>query len=111
MKRLLSSFAIVMFALVTRHADERFVLRYDAPHILELLLALPLAWSKGGVSGLCASGVLAINLEREPGHLTPAPPSATRDSKFRTDSLEQLRSMMTFQQGVSQIWNSPCSFS
>jgi alpha-L-fucosidase 2 len=75
-----------------------------APYILDLLPALPSAWSNGSVKGLRARGGLEVDIEWKDGALVDATIRATRDSEFRVYHAGQLSPTLSLKQGESMTW-------
>ncbi len=75
-----------------------------APYILQLLPALPSAWSNGSVKGLRARGGLEVDINWENGKLVAATIHATKGGDFRIYSNEKLSKVISLKKGKSMVW-------
>jgi alpha-L-fucosidase 2 len=71
---------------------------------INLLPALPSAWSKGSISGLRARGGFEVDIEWEDGKLVQATILAIRDGEFRVFSENKLSEVFSLKKGQSITW-------
>ncbi len=75
-----------------------------APYILDLLPALPSAWSKGSVKGLRARGGFEVDIEWKGGKLVRVTIRTKRGGAFRIYYRGKLSKVISLKKGQSKVW-------
>jgi alpha-L-fucosidase 2 len=76
----------------------------EAPYVLDLLPALPSAWTNGSVKGLRARGGFEVDMEWKDGQLVQATIRANRDGAFRIYAQHTLSKVISLKKGQSKVW-------